>query len=144
SRRPRLARAVEEPLEYGSGATRDAPVLVAQPGRRAVEAAGKATEDIRRGGQGVSRGAFHEKETVPGPLAEAVRLDESTRIFVLQRAGANKLLERVDRVRCSDAVLQLQKLRRPLDVRQRSAAEFEVELSVFMRGYPFALDARLH
>src|SRR5581483_10161886 len=42
------------------------------------------------------------------------------------------------------AVLELEELRRPLDVGQRPAAELEMELRVLARRDALALDARLH
>ena len=101
------------------------------------------------GRQRVARRPGEEVAGVPRPLAEPVRLAQRVRVLIGDEARAAQPLERVDRRRRADlgvrrAVLELEQLHGELDVRERAAAQLEVELGVLARRDALPLDARLH
>src|SRR5439155_9884907 len=121
---------VEHPLDHLASAPRDPSVLVAQLDRRRVERPGQAGELLGLRRQRVAGSALDEEPPVPRPLTEPVGVGQDVAVVAIERAGAHQLVERGDRPRAGNAVLQLQELRGELDVGERATAQLEVELCV--------------
>ena len=140
---PRRFVTEEQPLDDPPGSASVAAVFVAQSRTGGTEAAAERGQ-LRAGGrEGIAGPVAYQPQSVAGPFAEAVRLDEHSPVGLREGAGSGQGLEAGHGAGFAHTVLELEELRCPLDVRQGPGPELEVELGVVSRRHPLALDPGL-
>src|SRR5215207_6814198 len=136
---------VEEALDDPTGAAGDPAVVVPEAGRGGDERAGEAGEVVgprREGVDGAGRRA-HDEPAVAGGAAERVRLPQDVGVLDVDGAGPLQGVEGGGGAGARRPGPELEQLRRPLHVGQRTGTELEVELAVLARRDALALDPGL-
>ena len=88
--------------------------------------------------------AVDQVPAVADAFTEPIRLHQHVGVIGREDPAGRKRIEGGDGAGCPHPVLQLEHLRGELDVRERTAAQLEVELRVLTGRDPLAFDARLH